>query len=158
MSIQFSRSRHSGLRILAAIGTLLFACVGGHIPPSTFHFTNVVPNPGAGIGGWKVAQVLVILAKISPIFPETATCDVEVGVPEVNFKGPVLDELAQEAAAKAADEAARIVFKERQPTVLVCEQFRNHMHFIMAAQDTGILPGAKVTRFQTSGVPRTTFP
>lgn len=100
------------LRLLTILGVLLLACVGGHIPPSTFQFTQVVPYTGPQ-GGWKVAQIIVLLAKISTLFPETATCEIEVGVPEVSFQGVISDEFAQVTAAKAADEAARLVLRER---------------------------------------------
>ncbi|MFY0580440.1 hypothetical protein ACN28S_44930 [Cystobacter fuscus] len=144
--------------ILAILGVLLFACVGGHIAPSTFQFTNVVPHSGLGPGGWKVAQVLVMLGRISTAFPEAATCEVEVGVPEVNFNGLITDEFAQMSAAKAADEAARIVFRQRQPTVLLCEQFRMHMQRIMGDLSVGLIPGTRITSLKTLGVPRRMFP
>jgi hypothetical protein len=123
-----------------------------------FQFTNVVPHSGPGEGGWKVAQVVVLLNRISPSFPRNAVCEIEVGVPEVNKRGPVTDELAQAAAAKAADEAARIVFREWQPTALLCQQFREHMQRIMTDRDFGTLPGTRVTGFLRDGVPRMTFP
>ncbi|WP_375771552.1 hypothetical protein NR798_11860 [Archangium gephyra] len=143
---------------LALLGAYQLACVGGHIPPSTFHFTNVVPYTGPGQGGWKVAQVVVLLNRISPSFPQNAVCEIEVGVPEVNLRGPVTDEFAQAAAAKAADEAARVVFRERQPTALLCQQFRGHMQRIMTDRDVGTLPGTRITGFLRDGVPRKTFP
>jgi hypothetical protein len=144
-----------GLAVLCAYP---LACVGGHIPPSTFQFTNVVPYTGPGPGGWKVAQVVVLLNRISPTFPQNAVCEIEVGVPEQNRNGPVTDEFAQVAAAKAADEAARVVFRERQPTALLCQLFRDHMQRIMTDRQFGPLPGATITRFREIGVPRTTFP
>ncbi|WNG49083.1 hypothetical protein F0U60_36910 [Archangium minus] len=150
------------MRLLLAIaGALQLSCtqiVIGHIPPSTFQFTNVVPHAGPGTGGWKVAQVLVLLGRLSPIFPATATCEIEVGVPEVNLNGPVPDDFAQEAAAKASDEAARLVIKERQPTALACNQFKKHMEHIMGDRTFGTIPGTRVTGFQTMGIPRKTFP
>jgi hypothetical protein len=140
------------------LGALQLACVGGHIPPSMFQFENVVPyTPPAG-GGWKVAQVLILLGKISPIFSSTATCEIEVGVPEKNVNGWVLDEFAQVEAAKAADEAARIVLREQLPTALACDQFRKHMHSILTHPVSGPIPGAQVTGFQRVSVHRKTFP
>ncbi len=76
---------------LALLGLALLACVGGHIPPSMFEFENVVPYAPPGPGGWKAAQVLILLSRISPVFPQAATCDIEVGVPERNANGWVLD-------------------------------------------------------------------
>jgi hypothetical protein len=146
------------LLLLAVLGACQLACVGGHIPPSMFQFSNVVPYTGPGTGGWKVAQVLILLGKISPMFSSAATCDVEVGVPERNWKGWVLDEFAQEKAAEAADKAARIVLREHQPTALACDQFRKHMQSILGDPNFGTIPGATVTGFQRVGVPRTTFP
>lgn len=43
--------------------------VQGHIPPSTFKFTTVVPYDGESTGGWKIAQVMVLLARISAALP-----------------------------------------------------------------------------------------
>jgi len=143
---------------LAVLGAIQIACAGGHIPPSTFQFTNIVPYTAPGTGGWKVAQVTVLLNRISRIFPQNAVCEIEVGVPEVNVKGPVLDAFAQVEAAKAADEAARIVFRERLPTVLICDQFKRHMEGILTNPISGTIPGAKVTGFRETGVPRMTFP
>jgi hypothetical protein len=143
---------------LLLLGASQLACVGGHIPPTMFQFTNVVPYSGPGPGGWKVAQVLVLLGKISPRFSSTATCDIEVGVPEKNRNGWVLDEVAQVEAAKAADKAARIVLREQQPTALACEQFRKHMQHILTDKVSGPIPGATVTRFKEQDVPRMTFP
>lgn len=142
---------------LALLGATLLACVGGHIPPSTFQFHNVVRYSPPQGGGWKVAQVVILLSRISPIFPSTATCDIEVGVPEKNVKGWVLDEFAQIEAAKAADKAARIVLREKTPTGLACIQFRIHMQRILTDKNTGSIPGAQVTAFQWD-VPRSTFP
>lgn len=146
------------LRVLALLVAVSLACSGGHIPPSTFHFTNVVPYTGPEGGGWKVAQVVVVLSRISPSFPQNAVCEVEVGVPEVNLNGPVSDEFAQISAARAADEAARIVFQERQMTALMCQRFREHMQNLMGELDSSPIPGTRVSGFLRSGVPRTTFP
>jgi hypothetical protein len=143
---------------LAVLGAAQLACAGGHIPPSTFQFTNIVPHTGPERGGWKVAQVTVLLNRISRAFPQSAICEIEVGVPEVNRNGPVLDAFAQVAAAKAADEAARVVFRERLPTALLCEQFKQHMQRILTDPTLGTIPGAKVTGFRETGVPRMTFP
>ena len=146
------------LLLLAILGAAQLACVGGHIPPSMFQFQNVVPYTPPGTGGWKVAQVLVLMGKISPSFPSTAVCEIEVGVPEKNVKGWVTNESAQVEAAKAADEAARIVLREHQPTALACIKFREHMQSILSDLNFGPIPGAKVTGFRAVGVPRTTFP
>jgi hypothetical protein len=158
MHMRLSFTARGVLWLLAVLGAAQLACVGGHIPPSMFQFTNVVPYTPPGTGGWKVAQVLILLGRISPVFSSTAVCEIEVGVPEKNVKGWVTDEIAQAAAATAADEAARIVLREHQPTALACQQFRNHMQSILGDRNFGTVPGATVTAFQTSGVPRKTFP
>jgi hypothetical protein len=158
MHIRLSATARGVLLSLVLLCASQLACVGGHLPPSLLQFTNVVPYSGPGPGGWKVAQVLIQLGKLSTRFPSTATCDVEVGVPEKNVNGWVLDEVAQVEAAKAADKAARLVLREQQPTALACEQFRQHMQRILTDPVTGPIPGAKVTRFREVGVPRMTFP
>lgn len=137
---------------------LQWACVGGHIAPSTFQFTRVVPYTGPGPGGWKAAQVIVLLGKLSARFPSTATCEIEVGVPEVNINGRVADAFAQQASALAADKAARIVLREWQPTAVLCNQFRAHMQEALGDPISGSILGAKVTGFLSMGIPRTTFP
>ena len=143
---------------LAVFSVLQLACAGGHIPPSTFQFTNIVPLTGKEEGGWKVAQVRILLGRLSKVFPQAAVCDIEVGVPERNENGLVWDALAQEAAARASDEAARIVLRERIPVALACDQFRKHMERILGDRKFGTIPGARVTGFQSVGVSRTTFP
>ncbi|WP_309894941.1 hypothetical protein [Archangium sp.] len=98
--------------------------------------------------------MLVLLGKLSPRFSSTATCDIEVGVPERNVKGWVLDEVAQVEVAKAA----RIVLREHQPTALACIKFREHMQSILTHPVSGAIPGTTGTGFQTVGVHRKTFP
>ena len=158
MRIQPSGAVRVLVLCLAVLGAAQLACAGGHIPPSTFQFTNIVPYTGPGPGGWKVAQVTVMLSRISRTFPQSAICEIEVGVPEVNIKGPVTDAFAQVEAAKAADKAARIVFRKRLPTALLCEQFKQHMERILTDPTLGTIPGAKITGFRETGVPKKTFP
>lgn len=146
------------LLLLAAFVSCQLACVGGHIPPSMFQFTNVVPYTGPGGGGWKVAQVLILLGKISPMFSAAATCDVEVGVPERSGDMWVTNEFAQVEAAKAADQAARRVLREYQPTAVACFKFREYMQSVLTDKVSGTIPGARVTGFQKVGLPRKTFP
>ena len=159
MHIRLSVAARGVLLVLALLGAAQLACVGGHIPPSTFQFQNVVPHTGPEKeGGWKVAQVVILLGRISPVFSSAAVCEIEVGVPERNVNGWVLDEFAQMEAAKAADKAARIVLREHLPTALACKQFREHMGRILGDLEFGTIPGARVTGFLEVGVPRTTFP
>ena len=158
MHIRPSFSRRVVLLLLAAFGSCQLSCVGGHIPPSMFQFTNVVPYSGPEGGGWKVAQVLILLGKLSPMFSSAATCDLEVGVPEKYGHTWVPNEFAQVEAAKAADHAARRVLREQQPTALACIKFREHMQSILTDRVSGPIPGARVTDFQQVGIPRKTFP
>jgi hypothetical protein len=148
--------------ICAVAGMFLAACmepmVLGHIPPAAFHFTSVVPRSGSEAGGWKVAQVVILLGRLAPRYPETALCEIEVGVPEFNKDGVVLDEMAQVKAAQAADAAAARVLKERLPTAMACDEFRKAMQSIMGDPAAGTLPGTRVRSFITPGIPRTTFP
>lgn len=130
----------------------------GHIPPTTFHFTSVVPRSGSEASGWKVAQVVILLGRLSSRYPETTLCEIEVGVPELNKDGVVLDEAAQVKAAQAADAAAARVLKERLPTAMACADFRKTMQSIMGDPAFGTLPGTRVGSFITPGIPRTTFP
>jgi hypothetical protein len=155
--------RSAALVILAGAQLLLQACtdqfVVGSIPPAAFQFINVVPHDGVGTGGWKVAQVVILLGKLSPWYPETTLCEVEVGVPEANRKGPVPDSVAQVEAAGAADEAARHVLKKKRlPTAVACEEFRRKMQSVLTEPTMDLIPGAQVTGFQRTGIPRTTFP
>jgi len=158
MHIRSSFVARKVLLLLAVLGVVQLACAGGHIPPSTFQFTNIVPHTGTETGGWKVAQVSILLGRLSKVFPQAAVCDIEVGVPVRNKNGLVWDALAQEAAARASDEAARIVLRERIPVALACIEFRKHMGRILGDRVLGTIPGSTVTGFKEVGVPRTTFP
>lgn len=148
--------------LLVVACALLTACtepiVFGSIPPSTFQFTNVVGRGEPGAGGWKVSQVVILLGRLSPRYPETTLCELEVGVPEFNKNGQVSDAMAQIEAATAADAAAQEVLKERLPTAVACDAFRKKMQSIMGDFRTGTLPGTRVRPFLTPDIPRTTFP
>jgi hypothetical protein len=144
--------------LLALLGSTLLACVGGHIPPSMFQFENIVPYAPPEGGGWKAAQVLVLLHRISPVFPQAATCDIEVGVPERYANTWVTNADAQAAAAEAADRAARIVLRQRVPTALACKQFREQMERLMQSAVSIPIPGARVSGFNRVLSSRKTFP
>ena len=100
-------SRRVVLWMLAATVGLQLACtepiVLGGIPPSAFQFTSIVPHEESGAGGWKVAQVIIMLGRLSPHYPEATACDIEVGVPEQAGDKKVSDARAQRAAARASD-------------------------------------------------------
>ncbi len=148
--------------MLVAAAALQVACIEpivfGGIPPSMFQFTKIVPQGGPEPGGWKVAQVVILLGRLSPHYPEAAVCEVEVGVPEEIEKKKIVDPKAQRAAAKASDAAAREVLKERLPTGTACIWFRTAMERYLKDLKKGGIPGARVTAFQQTGVPRRTFP
>jgi hypothetical protein len=144
--------------LLALLGSALLACVGGHIPPTMFQFENIVPYTPPKGGGWKAAQVLILLHRISTDFPQSATCDIEVGVPERYADTWVTNADAQAAAAEAADRAARIVLRQRVPTALACRQFREQMERLMQSSVSVPIPGARVSGFQRVLSSRRTFP
>lgn len=165
-----SRSRLSSPGCAMLIMAMLLAAAGcgqrtvfGHIPPSTFQFVTVVEHDGRGAGGWQVAQVVVLLGRLSTMFPRTAFCDVEVGMPVVNRQqGYISVETAQIASASASDQAARELFQQREkPTVSICNAFRTTMEYILANKDIGMIRGSRVTHFRNwpgKKVPRRTFP
>ena len=67
--------------IIAAIvlATLSTACGGpvvfGHIPPTTFQFTTTIDLRDDEPGGWQIAQVVVLLGRLSNFFPRAAICE-----------------------------------------------------------------------------------
>jgi hypothetical protein len=112
-------------------------------------------------GGWKVAQVIILLGRISPMFPEAASCDVEVGVPVVSWQGRITNSKAQLIASLAADDAAQRVFAERLPTALMCQSFRVKMGaFMTDSKQVQFISGAKVSGFNPWNIEITprTFP
>ena len=155
-------SRRVARWMLAAAIGLQLACIEpivlGGIPPSMFQFTNIVQQGEPGPGGWKVAQVVILLGRLSPHYPEATVCEIEVGLPEENAINKVTDARAQRAAARASDVAAREVLKERLPTATACQRFRDIMERYLRDSKKGGISGAKVTAFRRTGVPRRTFP
>jgi hypothetical protein len=100
-----------------------------------------------------VACVIVRFAKISQLAPAVFTCDIEVGVPEINFKGPVSNSFAQVESSTAANQAAQIVLQKyyhQLPAAagMVCIEFRKEMQKILQAA----IPGARVTMCTTPGI------
>jgi hypothetical protein len=144
-----------GMRAITCI-LALAACpegVIGSIPPSQFHFKNVVkPDPmGDEPSGWKAAQVFITLGDRYT----AAVCQIEVGVPERNGKEIVTDLAAQRAAAMAADEAARIVLG-RGPNLSAerCRQFIEEMNRRIKLT----ISGGKVTSFTRFDLEVTKWP
>ena len=140
-----------------AVGLLGSGCatgVAGRIPPAAFQFHEVVSREGAERGGWKVAQTTITLTRISQTEPVQAQCDVEIGVPLKSRKGAVADVVAQQVAAAAADEAARLALRMRPATsVELCLVFLAQMKRILDAR----IPGVRVRRFIEPDIPRTKF-
>ena len=69
MHMQRSSAARGLVLFLTLLGSAQLACVGGHIPPSMFQFENIVPYTPPDGGGWKAAQVLILLHRISSRLP-----------------------------------------------------------------------------------------
>lgn len=144
-----------GLVLVCALQWACTSIVQGGIPPSAFDFRNVVPVSQKDPSGWKVAKVKILLGRLSPAFSAAAYCDIEVGIPEINLRGPVPDGFAQLEAAAAADSAARTVLSQGiHPTAILCRSFQEEMERILSAA----IPGVRVTKFLSLNVPYKTFP
>ena len=137
------------------VGSLGSGCaIGGKIPPAAFQFHEIVPQHGSEGGGWKVAQTTITLTRISQSQPLQALCDVEIGVPRVTRNGLIPDVVAQEAAAMAADQAARFALGRRPATSAeLCGLFVEELRRLLTLQ----LPGVRVRRFVETGIPQTKF-
>ncbi|QRN99794.1 hypothetical protein JRI60_12570 [Archangium violaceum] len=137
---------------------LLDACAtasGGHIPPSAFEFHEIVSNEGPLPGGWKVAQVNILLARVSRYKPLQAWCDLEIGIPLENWKRSLTDSLAQRKSAQASDAAAQLVLRGNETvSVLACNQFRDETRRLLERS----LFGVRVTKFLTLGIEPKSFP
>ncbi len=132
----------------AALLLLATACVSiaggpGGISPSQFHFSPIVSLKGRGPGGWKMARLIINLARVSEEGVHNVPCQVQVEVPERNFLGAVDDALAEEAAAEAADTAAELVMPQGLVSASMCEKFRQEMQRLLSVP----IPGARVRDF-----------
>lgn len=160
------RSRLCMAAVLFAVIAFTGSCsnlVFGNIPPSTFRFVTVLKHEGPEPGGWQVAQVVVMLGRLSTMFPRSALCNVEVGTPIVNTQnGYISVELAQEESAKAADATARELLQQHErPVASICIDFREKMTDRLGHATKGSIPGSKVSGFRTwqrKKIPRRTFP
>jgi hypothetical protein len=119
---------------LLALGAVLAfpACVSiaggpGGVSPSQFKFVPALPADGDGPGGWKVARLIINLVRVTGGEPLLVPCEIQVEVPEFNRDGIVTDEVAQAAAAIAADIAAGRVAAEGLLSAELCERFRVEM-------------------------------
>ena len=102
-----------------------------------------------------VAQVVIQLGSASSLGPQAVWCDIEVGVPQVNYLGPVSSEAAQTTCAATADQAARLVLQQKLTmSALVCKRFQERMEAII----TKSIPGVRVTKIQTPGFQPKRFP
>ncbi|QSQ21906.1 hypothetical protein JY651_43300 [Pyxidicoccus parkwayensis] len=143
-----------GWWVLAGLGSGCATGAAGRIPPAAFQFHEVVSRTGSEAGGWKVSQTTITLTRVSQTQPVQAHCDVEIGVPLKNKRGIVADVVAQENAAMAADEAARLALGARPATSAeLCMLFLGHMKSLLESR----LPGVRVRRFIEPGIPRTKF-
>ncbi len=146
------------LFLLGTMTFLLEACAtvsGGRIPPSAFEFHDIVSEPGPEAGGWKIAQVNILLSRVSRSRPLQAWCDVEVGVPIINWKRSISNAVAQGRSSEAADAAAQMVLRGPETvSALACQQFRGEMlRFLVRS-----INGATVTKFVRQGIEPTSFP
>ncbi|WNG45053.1 hypothetical protein F0U60_13790 [Archangium minus] len=146
------------LLLLGAMILLLDACAtvsGGHIPPSAFDFHDFVSEQGPEPGGWKIAQVNILLSRVSRSRPLQAWCDVEVGVPVINSRRTISNVVAQRRASAAADAAAQMVLRGAETvSALACQQFRNEMLRLLVES----INGATVTKFVRQGIEPKSFP
>ncbi|KFA93601.1 hypothetical protein Q664_08390 [Archangium violaceum Cb vi76] len=144
--------------LLGTMALLLEACAtvsGGSIPPSAFEFHDIVPEQGPEAGGWKVAQVNILLSRISRRRPLQAWCDVEVGVPRITGKRPISTETAQRRSAESANGAARMVLLGNETvSAMACKQFRDEMRLLLREH----IGGVRVTKFMTPGLEPKSFP
>ena len=96
-----------------------------------------------------------MLGSASTPGPRAVWCDIEVGLPQVNYLAPVLDEEAQVVCAAAADQAARIVLQqELEVSALICQRFQAEMAAVIRKS----IPGVRVTKIQTPGFQPKRFP
>jgi hypothetical protein len=116
---------------------------GGGISPLQFMFEPYVPADAFEPGGWKAARVIITLVRKSDEGLRLVPCQVQVEVPESNFRGVVSDEFAQLEAAKAADTAVERVLPQGLMSAEMCKRFRDEMQMLLQAT----VPGARVSDF-----------
>lgn len=116
---------------------------GGGISPLQFMFEPYVPADALEPGGWKAARVIITLVRKSDEGLRLVPCQVQVEVPESNFRGMVSDEFAQMEAAKAADAAVERVLPQGLMSAEMCKRFRDEMQRLLQAS----VPGARVSDF-----------
>jgi hypothetical protein len=143
--------RRSVLLLSLAVLLSATACVsfvdgdggGGGISPSQFKFEPYVPEDVLEPGGWKAARVIVTLVRKSDEGLRLVPCEVQVEVPESNFRGVISDEFAQIEAAKAADAAVERVLPRGLMSEEMCARFRKEIRQILKVP----IPGVRVRKF-----------
>ncbi|QRK09998.1 hypothetical protein JQX13_07820 [Archangium violaceum] len=143
--------RRSALLLGLAVLLCATACVSivggdggeGGISPSQFMFEPYVPPDSPWPGGWKVARVIINLARSSGEGLRIVPCQVQVEVPERHRGGVISDEFAQQEAAKAADAAVERVLPQGLLSEEMCQRFRTEMRKILEVP----IPGVRVRRF-----------
>lgn len=140
------------LYLLVVLATACTSYVIGEIPPSQFEFKSVVANQEKGeAGGWRAAQVMISLGRRTGV----VVCQVEVGVPGRNFAGGITVDIAQRAAASAANHAARVALGAGAGfSATLCRRFIEEMNAHLARA----IPGSRVTPFTIEGLEPTTWP
>ena len=98
---------------------------------------------GSGPGGWKAARLLITLARQEGRTFKPVICRVQVEVPEINFRGPVTDEYAQQSAATASDQAAERVLRQNFLSAELCKRYHIEMERLLRE----LVPGARVKDF-----------
>jgi len=132
-----------GLFALVALQACVSTPEWEPIAPSEFHFVPIVPPKGPGPGGWKVARLLITLARQEGHTFKPVICRVQVEVPEFNFRGPVTDEYAQSCAATASDQAAERVLRQSFLSAELCKRYHLEMERLLRE----LVPGARVKDF-----------
>ena len=64
-------------------------------------------------------------------------------MPEINFRGPVTDEYAQQSAATASDQAAERVLRQNFLSAELCKRYHIEMERLLRE----LVPGARVKDF-----------
>ena len=109
-----------------------------------------VDTPPNEPGGWKVATVRGIFSYLTKLgSARNIICDLAVGVPIVNYKGPVSNQFATNTTLDCMNYAGRIIsegLKGSDPLFVdeaaVCTEFKS----ILQREIQILIPGAIVTR------------
>ena len=143
--------KHSAV-IITLVSLLLLLCLPacvsfvdgpGGMSPSQFNFQPMVPLRKPGPGGWKSATVIIRLVHATPRgIKRNIECPIEVQVPEINHRGVVTNQFAQEKAAEAADIASARVLKRGGLSAEMCRRLQEEMQSVMKDP----IPGVRVVK------------